>query len=188
MTQTETTPFDLLARQGDANAQFNLALLYADGNDLPQDYGKARYWHAKAARQGHAAAQYSLALMHHKGLGIPQDDEKSAHWYRTAAEQGHQAAQFNLAFLYDEGLGVARDRIMAYVWFFLAAAKGRNSRILPNKSTDSIASRLSYSTSKGGLAAKGNCDRVALKLTASERLHAETLADKYYAQYVLPFR
>jgi TPR repeat protein len=184
----EKTSFDVLAKQGDANAQFNLALLYADGKDLHQDYEKARYWHVKAARQGHAAAQYSLALMHHKGLGIPQDDAKSARWYRTAAEQGHQAAQFNLAILYDQGIGISHDPVMAYVWFFVAGAQGKKAQKLRHKSTDGIASRLSYSTSKGGLAAKGNCDRIFLKLTASQRQHAERLAHKYCARYVLPFR
>jgi TPR repeat protein len=188
VTKAQTTLFDVLARQGDANAQFNLALLYADGKDCPQDYVKARYWHVKAARQGHAAAHYSLALMHHKGQGIPRNDAKSARRYRTAAQLGHQAAQFNLAVLYDQGLGVAHDLVMAYVWFFVAGAQGKKVQTLRHQSTDSIASRLSYSMSKGGLAAKGNCDRIYLKLTASQRQHAGRLADRYCARYVLPFR
>ncbi len=188
MTQTATTPFDSLAKKGDAGAQFNLALLYADGRDLPRDYVKARYWHGKAARQGHAGAQYSLALMHHKGLGIPKDPAKTADWYRMAAEQGHQAAQFNLATLYDEGQGVGHDLVMAYVWFFLAGAKGKQAQIARLNSTASVASRLSYSMSKGGLAAKGNCDRIALKLKAPELEQAERLAQEYFARFVLPFR
>ena len=188
MTYASTTPFDLLANQGDANAQFNLGLLYGDGKSLPQDYAKARYWHGRAAYQGHAPAQYSIALMHHKGLGMPQDNAQSAHWYRMAAEQGHQGAQFNLATLYDEGLGVSRDPVMAYVWFFLAGAKGQTVHPVPPRSTGPIASRLSYSTAKGGQAAKGNCDRIALQLTTAEREHAEQLADRYYDKYVLPFR
>lgn len=188
LKQTETTPFATLARQGDADAQFNLALLYADGKDLPRDYVKARYWHSKAARQGHPAAQYSLALMHHKGLGIPQDYAETVSWYRMAAEQGHQAAQFNLAILYDEGLGITRDPVMAYVWFFLAGAKGKNVRVPRQKSTAGIAARLSYSLSKGGKAANGNCARIALKLATSERQEAERLAHDYWARYVLPFR
>ena len=186
--QTETKPFVSLAKQGDAGAQFNLALLYADGRDLPRDYVKARYWHSKAASQGHAGAQYSLALIHHKGLGTPQDHAKTANWYRMAAEQGHQAAQFNLALLYDEGLGVTHDRVMAYVWFSLAGTKGKNVRTTLLKSTAKIASRLSYSMSKGGLAANGNCDRIALKLDAHELQYAEKLAGEYCARYVLPFR
>ncbi|MDH3715176.1 MAG: hypothetical protein OET44_15180, partial [Gammaproteobacteria bacterium] len=106
----------------------------------------------------------------------------------TAAEQGHQAAQFNLAILYDQGLGVSRDLVMAYVWFFVAGAQGKKAQTLRHQSTDGIASRLSYSTSKGGLAAKGNSDRIFLKLTAAQRQHAEKLAHKYCIRYVLPFR
>ena len=179
----EPTPFASQAKRGDAGAQFNLALLYADG----KDYVKARYWHSKAARQGHPAAQYSLALMHHKGSGGPQDYTKTVSWYRKAAEQGHQAAQFNLAVLYDEGLGVPRDLVMAYVWFFLAGTKGTKAN-MPRQSTESVAIRLSYSMSKGKGVANGNCDRIALKLTTSERLDAERLSHDYCARYVLPFR
>lgn len=188
MTQAETTSFDSLARDGDAGAQFNLALLYADGKDRPRDYEKARYWYGRAARQGHATAQYSLALMHHRGLGIPRDDKKSARWYHLAAKQGHQAAQFDLAALYEKGLGVSHDRVMAFVWFFLAAAHSKNTPGIRRGSKDGIASRLSYPVVKGGLAAKGNCDRVVMKLTASERQRAERLANEYCALYVEPFR
>ncbi len=184
---TEVTPFHLPARQGDANAQFNLGLLYTDGKDLPRDYATARYWHRKAARQGHSAARYSLALMHHKGLGIPRDEARTARWYKLAAARGHQASQFNLALLYDQGYGVPRDPVMAYVWFFLAAARGA-ARTSPHDSSAPIASRLAYSASKGGQAAKGNCERMAFQLNAVERERAERLALSYCARYVLPFR
>ena len=37
------------AEQGDAKAQFNLGVLYANGQGVPQDYKQAVYWHTKAA-------------------------------------------------------------------------------------------------------------------------------------------
>jgi TPR repeat protein len=36
----------------DAQAQFNLAKLYADGTDVPQDYAKALIWYKRAAEHG----------------------------------------------------------------------------------------------------------------------------------------
>ena len=49
------------ANQGDAQAQFNLALLYYHGLGTPHDSKQAVYWYTKAAEQGHVNAQYSLA-------------------------------------------------------------------------------------------------------------------------------
>ena len=40
------------ANQGDANAQFNLALLYYHGVGTPQDSKQAFNWYTKAAEQG----------------------------------------------------------------------------------------------------------------------------------------
>lgn len=49
-----------LAKQGDANAQTNLARLYRDGLGVAQDYQEAAKWYRKAADQGHAGAQANL--------------------------------------------------------------------------------------------------------------------------------
>ena len=39
------------AEQGDAEAQFNLGLMYADGEGVPKDYAEAVKWYRKAAEQ-----------------------------------------------------------------------------------------------------------------------------------------
>jgi TPR repeat protein len=48
------------AEQGDAAAQFNLGLMYRNGEGVPKDYAEAANWYRKAAEQGVAAAQYTL--------------------------------------------------------------------------------------------------------------------------------
>ena len=48
--------------------------MYANGQGVPQDYGKARQWYEKAAAQGLAAAQGNLGVMYANGHGVPQDD------------------------------------------------------------------------------------------------------------------
>ena len=48
-----------LANQGDAEAQYNLALLYEHGNGVSPDKNLSRYWFSMAARQGMAQA-YAL--------------------------------------------------------------------------------------------------------------------------------
>jgi TPR repeat protein len=49
----EWTP---LAEQGDAVAQFNLGVMYQQGQGVSQDYQTALKWYALAAEQGDAKA------------------------------------------------------------------------------------------------------------------------------------
>ena len=51
-----------LAKQGNANAQFNLGFMYSEGKGFPQDYAEAVKWYRKAAEQGDAEAQYNLGV------------------------------------------------------------------------------------------------------------------------------
>ncbi|MBQ7733048.1 MAG: sel1 repeat family protein [Synergistaceae bacterium] len=46
-----------LAEQGDAKAQYNLALMYGKGEGVTQDYYEAVRWYRKATQQGHVNAQ-----------------------------------------------------------------------------------------------------------------------------------
>ncbi len=85
-----------LAEQGDALAQYNLGLMYRNGNGVIQDYAEAVKWFRLAAEQGFAKAQYNLGLMYQNGNGVVQDYAEAVRWYRLAAEQGHAKAQYNL--------------------------------------------------------------------------------------------
>ena len=52
------------ADQGDANAQYNLGIMYDNGQGVPQDYAAAAAWYRKAADQGDARGQSNLGLMY----------------------------------------------------------------------------------------------------------------------------
>jgi TPR repeat protein len=52
-----------LAEQGDADAQYRLGVLYANGYGVPKDYVQARQWYEKAAAQGNTIAQYNLGRL-----------------------------------------------------------------------------------------------------------------------------
>ena len=51
------------AEQGNADAQFNLGVMYDTGQGVRQDYAQAVQWYRKAAEQGLADAQYNLGVM-----------------------------------------------------------------------------------------------------------------------------
>lgn len=80
-----------MVEQEYASAQFNLGLMYDNGQGVPQDYQQAVQWYTKAAEQGYARAQYNLAAMYFSGKGIPQDYVLAHMWANLAAAQGGEA-------------------------------------------------------------------------------------------------
>ncbi len=135
-----------LAEQGDAHAQFNLGLMYSDGEGVPQNYIESAKWYRRAAEQGDAHAQFNLGIMYDFGQGVPQDYVESAKWYRRAAEQGDAFAQHSLGIMYSFGQGVPQDYVRAHMWLNLATSlfstddTDRRERARENR--DAIARRL----------------------------------------------
>ena len=117
----EWTP---LAKQGDADAQFNLGQMYDKGQGVPQDYKTAVKWWKLSAEQGDASAQHSLGVMYDKGKGVPKDYKTAVKWYKLAAEQGFASAQGNLGVMYAFGDGVLKDYVYAHMWGNIAATNG----------------------------------------------------------------
>ena len=62
------------ANDGDAQAQFDLALCYANGTDIEKNEELAFNWHKKAAEQGFAEAQFNLDRCYFEGRGVEQND------------------------------------------------------------------------------------------------------------------
>lgn len=78
------------ARQGDADAQLKLGLMYALGKGMRQDYAQALHWLELAAKQGHASAQFNLGVMYAKGEGVRQDLSKAKDLFGRACDDGNQ--------------------------------------------------------------------------------------------------
>lgn len=117
----EWTP---LAEHGDANAQYNLGLMYAKGEGVAKDYAAAAKWYSKAADQGNINAQYNLGLMYSNGEGVPKNESEAMKWYLKAANQGDASAANNLGTIYDEGKGAFKDYAEALKWYRKAAEEG----------------------------------------------------------------
>jgi uncharacterized protein len=113
-----------LAELGIAPAQFNLGLLYANGQGVPQDYVQARQWYEKAAIQGDALAQLNLGIIYGNGKGVPEDYQLALYWFRLSVNQGNAMAQTQLGLMYERGNGVTQDFILAHKWYILGAANG----------------------------------------------------------------
>lgn len=116
------------AEQGQAQAQYHLALMYQKGQLVPQDDAQAIHWFRKAAEQGVVAAQHQLGLLYKRDIGNPipdaQADCLAIQWFHSAAEQSHADAQYHLGLMYKVGRGVSRSHTIARYWLRQAAEQG----------------------------------------------------------------
>lgn len=113
-----------LAKAGNAEAQFNLATRYEDGDGVEPDPAKAVEYYLKAARQGHRDAQFSLAHMYYNAEMVTQDFVRALKWFKAAAERGDAEAVQYLAHMYYYGKGVPQSTERALKWFEDAADQG----------------------------------------------------------------
>ena len=86
--ETAVEWFRRAAGRGNADAQYNLGVLYIQGKGVPQWFAEAARWFRMAAEQGEGSAQYSLGIMHKEGDGVPRDSVQAYMWLSLAAEQG----------------------------------------------------------------------------------------------------
>jgi uncharacterized protein len=138
------------ARQGSADAQFEVGAMFEKGRGVAADRDEATEWYRKAAGQGHgraasalarmednaqrlaktqaqaesgdAEAQYNLGSMYLTGTGTGVDLKLAELWLKRAAVQGLDKAQYKLGHLHYVTLGESSDSSIAFEWFSKAAA------------------------------------------------------------------
>ncbi|MSR13359.1 MAG: sel1 repeat family protein [Gammaproteobacteria bacterium] len=91
---------EILASNGNAEAQFVLSELLATLNGNPDEQGQALLWLKRSAQAGFADAQFKLGNHYLSGDRVPSDEAEAVTWYRAAARQGHAAARAKLDSLY----------------------------------------------------------------------------------------
>jgi len=84
--KTAVSEWKSLADQGEVDAQYNLGVMYENGEGVLQDYKQAVKWYRKAAEQDFASAQHNLGVMYIDGTGILKDLGKAKHWIKKAYE------------------------------------------------------------------------------------------------------
>ena len=110
-----------LSPEEKAVLQYDIGLMYFEGNGMAQDYTKAFQWFTQAAEQNHQEAQDYVGLCFAYGYGTKQDDRQAVEWYKRSAEQGNAKAQYHLALMYHSGRGVDQSYPAAFEWFKKAA-------------------------------------------------------------------
>ena len=106
------------------DVQFNLAVMYENGEGVEKDVFKAVKWYRKAAERGNTYAQFNLGLAYIQRKAVKQDEVEAVKWFYKAADQGYAAAQYNLGVMYRDGRGVTENESEAVKWYRKAAEQG----------------------------------------------------------------
>lgn len=118
------------ADQGNALAQNNLGVMYAEGKGVSKDDAEAVKWFTKSAEQGNSAGQSNLGEMYRDGRGVSRNYDEAVRWFRKSAEQGDAEGEANLGDMYLIGLGVSQDLTEAGKWYQKSAEQERRSPAL----------------------------------------------------------
>ena len=105
-----------LAKQGNADAQYNLGVMYDEGEGTNENNKEAVRLYNLSAAQGNANAQNKLGEAYEAGSGVIQDYTEAEKWYRLSAAQGNEESQYRLGVLYTDGRGVTQDNVYAHMW------------------------------------------------------------------------
>ena len=85
------------ARIGDVRAQYDVALMYANGAGVAKNPAQAFHWTQTAAERGYVPAQYLLGCAYAAGQGTDRDELKAFQWLVKAYVAGFGKASFRLA-------------------------------------------------------------------------------------------
>ena len=93
MTEQSVAEITSKAESGDAEAQYQLGLMYEDGKVVDWLMDEALKWWKKAGEQNHIQAQRKLAYWYQRR----HDIKNAIKWYKKLAEIGDKDAIYNLA-------------------------------------------------------------------------------------------
>lgn len=80
------------ARQGDAEAQFQLGYGHHYGDGMVQDFEAAVKWYRMAVEQEWVPAYFHLGECYYFGTGVQKDSEKAKMYYQMAAQYDYMPA------------------------------------------------------------------------------------------------
>jgi TPR repeat protein len=107
------------ARIGDPTAQYDVAVMFANGVGVGKNVVEAFEWTKHAAEKGHVAAQYLLGSAYSGGLGTLKDEYMAFLWLVRAQERGSEKAAFKLSKVL-----AAEQPALAFKFALDAAEKG----------------------------------------------------------------
>lgn len=121
MNATEIDELTAKANKGDAEAQYELAMMYLYSDDVQQNVPLALKLLNQAANQNNADALAELGELYYDGELVDEDMNKAESYFRRAAENGSSLGMASLGTMYISGIiGDEPDFSEAYFWYSLA--------------------------------------------------------------------
>lgn len=113
------------AKNGDAEAQYDLAWFYRKGDEgAPLDAKISFYWFLKSAEQGKPQSMNCVADMYQDGEGVEESMAEAFSWRQKSAELGDALGQWNLGWHYNHAHGCDEDPDLTAYWYRKAADQG----------------------------------------------------------------
>ena len=115
----------ILAKQGNAAAQFEVGKMYYKGIGVEKNPNTAIKWLKLCSENRNSEASMFLSMIYSSGLGITRNYKESKKWLKLSANMGNVKAQFTLGghYLYG-GEGFLKDFVLAHKWYNVAMANG----------------------------------------------------------------
>jgi len=120
--QRAVKEFKAGADAGQAEAEFDLGVMYAQGFGVLRDLNLAASWYRKAADQGNAEAEFALGQMYAQGWGVPRDTADAIRWFQMANSVDSDGPPTDWMSL--TGYGIEKDPQQAAYWYQQAANSG----------------------------------------------------------------
>lgn len=116
--------WELDAKRGNLESEYNLGVMYLHGEDVKQDLQKAFKYLSSSAKKEFIPAYINLGIIYSNGIGVTKDLQKAFKYYEMAANKGNPYGEYNLGNMYLEGRGVKQDCKKAVSYFNLASKQG----------------------------------------------------------------
>lgn len=114
-----------LAEKDNADAQYNIGIMYMKGIGVEQNDKQALIWFKRASALDNTDAMYNLGVLYMQGRGVIRSPKDASYWWQQAATRGNPYAQYNLGVLYAYGTSVEQDTEKALYWWQRAARQGQ---------------------------------------------------------------
>jgi len=110
-----------LAEAGNAEAQYQIGLMYRFGQEQNKNYDKAMFWFKKAVKNGYRPMMLTLGYMVGRGYGIKASLDGEICFYRLEAVRGYRKTQWALYLALREKYFISKERKQ---WLIRSAKQG----------------------------------------------------------------
>lgn len=114
-----------LAEADNADAQYNMGLLYMKGLGVKKDHLTAIKWFKRAAHYGSQDAAYNLGVLYKAGEAFHPSNKNAVYWWKQAADAGHAESQYNMGVMSAYGYGIQKNVEAAIRYWESAANQGQ---------------------------------------------------------------